>query len=88
MNYIFYLFGILLIGIVGEIASYSIDKYIYPNNKELKKSAGAISAKNYPEYFESWKDDRWSYYYSKYIHSKVNIVKLLNYINYSIINNF
>ncbi|RHZ79380.1 hypothetical protein Glove_148g5 [Diversispora epigaea] len=56
---------------VGEIASYSINKYIYPNKKELKKSAGAISAKSYPEYFEHWEDDRWSYYYSKYIHSRL-----------------
>ncbi|RHZ83722.1 hypothetical protein Glove_88g117 [Diversispora epigaea] len=44
---------------VGEIASYSINKYIYPNKKELKKFAGAIFAKSYPEYFEHWKDDRW-----------------------------
>ncbi|RHZ49703.1 hypothetical protein Glove_517g10 [Diversispora epigaea] len=56
---------------VGEIASYSINKYIYPNKKELKKSAGAIFAKSYPEYFEHWEDDRWSYYYSKYIHNRL-----------------
>ncbi|RHZ89332.1 hypothetical protein Glove_16g107 [Diversispora epigaea] len=56
---------------VREITSYFINKYIYPNKKELKKSAGAISAKSYPEYFEHWEDDRWSYYYSKYIHSRL-----------------
>ena len=58
------------------MASYSIDKRIYPGKGHLKEAASYIANKKFSEYFEEWKDSRWSFYYKKYIQKPVSIVKL------------
>lgn len=59
---------------VREVANFTIDKRIYPDESYLKSAAAGCAKLEFHEYFKDWDNKHWSSYYTKYIKSPVSFI--------------